>query len=127
MQQLFHSLAPAASVERAVRMTEIPVQYQRFGYDVLHAIAGIEGAKWILKDDLHMAAKHAQFRAVRFEQINTIEEHCARSRLDEAKDESPESTLARARFTDQAQGLAGSNIEGHVIHGANFAGAATSE
>ena len=62
------------------------MQNERLGDHVLNAEARVERTERVLKDDLHVAAKAAQFRAVRSHQIDTLEKYGARSRLDQAQD-----------------------------------------
>src|ERR1700675_3106126 len=77
-QQFLHPLPPASGVARRVRaggITKFSMKEQWFGDNVLHPVARVERAKGVLKNDLHIAAKQAQFRAGRLQQIDAIEKH----------------------------------------------------
>src|SRR5208282_5272610 len=124
-QKFAHALAAGIAAEAFVH--DLSVENQGLGDHVLHAVARVERAERVLEDDLQVAAKTAQFGAVRLQQIDAIENDGARSGLDEAEDEPSKRALAGAGFTNQAKSFAFLDVEGHIIHSTNFAGAAAAE
>ena len=93
---------------------------ERLRNDVLDAEAGIERAKGILKNDLHVAAEAAHFGASSGEQVVPFEMDAAGSGLDEAEDEASESAFAGTGLADQAESFAGFDGERDVVDGADF-------
>jgi hypothetical protein len=96
------------------------VKEKRLGDHVLYPIARIERTERILEDDLHVAAKTAQFGSVRRSQIDPVKNDGARSRFDEAENEPSQRAFAGTGFAHQAQRLAFMDIEGDIVHGADF-------
>ena len=54
-------------------------------------------------------------------QVATFEHDAPGGGLDQAQDQSAQGALARTRFADQAQSLAGIDIEGDIVNRTNFA------
>ncbi len=105
----------------------ISMDDQRLGDDVFHAQARIERTEGILKDDLHVAAQLPHLAAAGGEQIVAFELNAAGSWLDQTKDQPSQRALARSGFANQAESLAGMDVEGDVVHGAHFAFRAAAE
>src|ERR1039458_7044832 len=124
-QKFAHALAAGIAAEAFVH--DLSVENQRLGDHLVPSKARVERAERVLEDDLHVAAQTAQCRAVRLQQIDAIENDGARSGLDEAENEPSKCAFAGAGFTNQAKSFAFLDVEAHIVHGANSAGAAAGE
>jgi hypothetical protein len=87
-------------------VNDLTVNDQRLGDDVFYAEARVKGGEGVLKNNLQVAA---------------VQAHAAGCGLDEAKDKTSESALARPRFADQTERFASVEVERNIIDGANFA------
>src|SRR5271169_1371943 len=107
--------ALAAGIAAETFAADLLMKNERLGDHVLYPEARVKRTERVLEDDLHIAPNTPQFRGVRLQQIDALEEDPARSRLDETEDEASQRTLARAGFTNQAQRLAFMNVEGNIV------------
>jgi hypothetical protein len=64
-------------------LDDVTVNDQRFGDDVLHAEARVEGGEGVLKNDLQVAAQAAHFASTGGEQVAAVQAHAARCGLDQ--------------------------------------------
>ena len=101
-------------------LLRLGMDQQRLGDNVFDAVAGIERREGILKDDLQVPTQPPDFTAARREQIAPVKGYSSRRRLDEAKNKTAQSTLARAGFSHQTQGFSGVNVERNVVDRADF-------
>ena len=93
-----------------------PVDDQRLADDRADRHARIERGVGVLEDDLHVARQRPQLgRRLSASDVAALEPDLARSRLDQAQDAAAGRRLAAARLADQAQRLAGSNLEADPV------------
>src|ERR1700722_7051114 len=97
------------------------VDDQRFADDVFHIHSWIERTEGVLEDDLHIAAKAAHFTVSRGSQVAAFETYAAGTRFYQAQHKTTQGALSRSRFADQAESLAGVDVERHAVDGADFA------
>ena len=91
-----------------------------FAHDRADGHARVERRERILEDDLHLAPQLAQRRARRATSTSLPSNSTlARRRLDEAEDRAARRRLAAARFADEAERLAGRDVERDAVHGAH--------
>ncbi len=102
-----------------IEILSSPMNDQWFSNDVFHAVARIERGEWILKDDLQVAAPAPHLASPGRQQIAAFEFDCARSRLDQAKDEASQGTLAGTGLAYQAKRLSSVNIQRNIVYRAN--------
>src|SRR5712692_9863515 len=93
---------------------------ERLGNDVFHSHSGIERAERVLKDDLHVTAKAAHLVMVGRQQVATIEADTAGGGLNQTQHQAAQRTLARPRFTDQAESFAGLDVQRDIVDGPHF-------
>src|SRR6185369_3850030 len=79
--------------------------------DVADLHARIERPARILKDELQLAPKASQFRAVQFGNLRAIERQLSSARLHQAHKNSSERGLSASGFPDQAECLAAADIQ----------------
>ena len=84
---------------------------QRLADDVADRHARVERGVRILKDDLHLFAQRTQFRPAQRGDVAAVERDAAGGRVGEPQDARARGRLARARFADQAQRLAATDVE----------------
>src|SRR5262249_26447874 len=97
---------------------------QRLADDLPHRHARVQRGIRILEDDLHVPRHRAQLVAAHRGDVAPLEPHAARGRLDQPQDAAAGGALAAARFADQAQRLAGREIEADAVdrvHAADLA------
>src|SRR5205807_2043413 len=88
---------------------------QRFADDRADGHARVERSVGILEDDLHVAAQRAQRAAGQGGDVLAVEPDLAGGRLDQPQDAAPGGRFAATRFADEAQGLAGIDLEARPI------------
>ena len=108
VEQLF---APRTSA----RWGPDPMDDHRLGQHLLDAHPWIEGAERVLEDDLHAAAQGAQLVAGQVRDVLSVKADPATGGLDQPQCEPTQRGLARARLTDQTQGLTTADGEGHAV------------
>ena len=81
--------------------------------------ARIERGEGVLENDLHVAPHRAQVSAAKAQHVLPVEHDLARAGFDEAQDAASCGRLAAARFTNQSQGFAAIDGEGHAVHRMN--------
>lgn len=96
------------------------MNHQRLGDDFFNPHARVERGEGVLKDDLHVTAEAAQVAGTRGKNVLAVEVDAAGRGLDQAEDHASEGGLAATGLADQTQGLAGMNVERHVIHRTHF-------
>ena len=87
------------------------VDRQAFADDRADAHARVQRRVGILKDDLHEAPRAAHFGGGERSEIDAVEAHVARRRLDQSQDRTPERGLAATGFADHAEGLGATHVE----------------
>ena len=92
------------------------VDLKRLEHCLLKRHARIERIVRVLKDDLHLAPDALQLLGVHFVNIPSLIVDGALRRLNQAQHRLGKRTLAAARFTDEAKGLARVNSEVDMIH-----------
>jgi hypothetical protein len=93
------------------------VHEQRLCHRLADADARVERAERILEDHLHAPAHAAQLASAKRAQIDAVEHHAAGIRLDEPQHQAPGGGFSRAGLADQREGLAGLQLEAHVVGG----------
>ena len=94
-----------------------PVDGQRLADDRADRHARVERGERVLEDDLHVAAERVQLLAAECDDVPALEPDLARGRLDQPQDAAAGGRLAAAGFADQAQRLAGGDVEAHAVDG----------
>src|SRR6185436_13691893 len=84
---------------------------EAFADDVADFHARIERHARILKDELQLAPKAPQFRAVQFGNLRAVERQLSSARLHQAHKNSSERGLSAAGFPDQAECLSAADIQ----------------
>src|SRR5215203_5775623 len=90
---------------------------QGLGDDIAHRHAGVQARIGVLEDDLHVPAHAEHPLAVVTQYVLAVEDHLALRRLQKAKDEAGERTLAAPRLPYQPERLALSDGEVDAVHG----------
>src|SRR6266404_7957342 len=91
------------------------IQRKRFGQRLLDGHARIERAVGILKNDLHRASLRAQRLRIEREQFLSVEPDLARSGFYQSQQQPAGRRLAAARFADQRQCFAASELEADAV------------
>jgi hypothetical protein len=92
---------------------------ERLAHDGADPHAWIERAERVLKDHLDLAPHPAHLARAEPQQIDPVEPHLTRGRLQQSKDASPRGRLAAARFPHQSERLAGRDRERDAVHRAD--------
>ena len=92
-----------------------PVQRQALGHDLAHGQARAEAAERVLEDDLHLAAQRAQLAASDRPWTGGRRTAIGALAGDEAQQRQAERGLARAALADEAERLAGAQLERHAV------------
>jgi hypothetical protein len=82
------------------------VNFQAFSDDIADAHPRVQRSIGILKNDLHLPPRIAEFALGQSQQVFSLEINFAAGRLDEPKNGSSQCRLAAAGFADDAQGFA---------------------
>src|SRR4029077_12200648 len=109
-------------VELAVGLREL-VNDQRLADDGADVHAWVQRGVRVLEDDLDVAAQGAQRLATQRAYVPAFKDDVARGRLDQAQHAAAGGRFAAAGFADQAERLAGINVEVDAIdrlHGAGL-------
>src|SRR5262249_17674479 len=85
--------------------------------DSTHRHAWIKRGEWVLKDYLHIATECSERSSIERGHVLAFEPYLTRGRLDQPQDASSRRRLATAGFADEAERLAGINIEAHMVDG----------
>ena len=89
---------------------------QRLADDRADRHARVERGVGVLEDDLHVAARaRAARRLPSARDVLALEPDLARGRLDQAQDAAPGRRLAAARLADEAERLAGCDLEADAV------------
>src|SRR5579871_1582223 len=94
---------------------------QRCGQDLRDALARVERGLRVLEDHLHLAADGLELRPARFGDVLAAEAYGAIRRLDQPHQGADESRLPAARFADDAERLAWTQLERDVVDGMDLA------
>ena len=89
---------------------------QRFGDDVLHGHAGIQGSVRVLENHLHLAAVGQQLLLGKSGDVLAVQDDGAGSRVINADHRAGAAALAAAALADQSEGLPLSDRKADVIH-----------
>ena len=100
---------------RRSRLGADPVHDERLADDVADRHAGVERGVRILEDDLHLPPHPAHLLATDLGQLDTLEAHRARGRLEELEDAVAGRRLARAGLADEPERLARSDVEADAV------------
>src|SRR5438552_4781161 len=92
------------------------VDHQGLADDRAHRHSWIERRVRVLEDDLHLLAERAQRSLIERGDVLALERDLTGGRLDQAEDRAARGGLAAARLADEAQRLAGHDVERHVVH-----------
>ena len=98
-----------------------PVQFQRLRNGLADRHAGIQRRKRILEYDLHLLTKGAHLSFGQRGNIRSVEDHLARSGLQQTQDGPADGGFAAAGFAYDPQGLASFDLKGNVVHGMQHA------
>ena len=93
------------------------VDAHRLTDDVADRHARIERREGILEDHLHLLAHREHFVAARLREVGALEQDLAVGRIVEAKHDAAERRFPAAGFADEAERLAGRDIERHLVDG----------
>src|SRR5262249_58640674 len=91
------------------------VDLEAFAHDLLYRQARRERRQRVLEHHLDLAPQALALRGVRLGPGGAVDADVA-LRRDEAEDGERERGLARARFADHAECLAGRELKAHVLH-----------
>src|SRR5262249_19801114 len=103
------------------------VDGERLVEDLAHGHARIERRVGILEDDLRALAERAQRAGGGPGDVGAVDDHAARARLVQTQDGAADRRLAAARLADEAQRLAGGDVERDAVDGLDDALAAAEE
>ena len=100
----------------------VPVDDHGLGDEVAHPHPGVEGTPRVLKHGLHRAAVLPPGLRVSVADFLALEADGALGRLFQLEHHLGGGALAAARLADDAQGLAGAQLEGNAVHCLDVAG-----
>ena len=108
LEQGGHHLVALAAARDAMHL-------DRLADDAPHAHARIQAGDGILKNDLHVPPQPAEFFAAVGEEVHPFVANIAAGGGDEPQDRAADGGLAAARFANEAERLAGLDIEADAI------------
>jgi hypothetical protein len=79
-------------------------------------MARVERGARVLEDHLHAATHRPQLTAAEPRDVAALEQHAAAARAQQAKDDAQQGRLPRARFADDAERLARSDLQVDLVH-----------
>ncbi len=91
----------------------------RFADDVADGHARVQRTKRVLEDHLRFATERFQAGAVELRDVLVLEPDFAGGRFDKPQQGAAQRRLAATRFTDEADGFAFVDGEGHAVHRAH--------
>jgi hypothetical protein len=91
------------------------VHLERLAHDARHPHAGVQAARRILKDDLHLATQAAHLGGRLIEDRFALVDDPPRGRGNEPKQRAADGGLAAARLADETKRLALGEAEAHAV------------
>ena len=110
VQQLRYAITPLLGGARQA------VDKERLRDRGPHRHARVERRIRVLEDHLHLSSQRAQEPLRHPRDIRPVKRDRAGARLEQAQQGPPQRGLAAARFTHQAQGLSGEDLQVHLLH-----------
>ncbi len=99
------------------------VNIQTLADDVLHLLAGIQRGHGVLEDHLHLGPQHIVGILVQTTaDLRAVEEDLAVCRIVQTDDGTSDGGLSGAGLSHEAVGLAGIDLEAHIVHGLHCKG-----
>ena len=88
--------------------------------DLAHRHAGIEGAVWILEDNLHEALDLSKLLVAQLMDISSFEQDLACSGFQKPQHQPANCCFSTARLADQAEDFSTLDIEAHPVDGSHM-------